>query len=170
MSAVREFQFGDAEMALALMRDLACFEGYIDDFNVTAADLIKHGLGPDQLFSAFVVPEEDEQTLLGIAVTYIVPWTYDLKPVLVLKELFVSEDARGRGIGEALFRHALEHGRKRGASKIQWTVLQSNNRAKTFYRRLGGSKDTNWETWHLPLSSTQRHERPDGKELFVKST
>lgn len=152
MSAVREFQSGDAEMALALMRDLACFEGYIDDFQVTAADLIEHGLGSDRLFTAFVVPEDDADALLGIAVTYIVPWTYDLKPVLVLKELFVTKEARGRGVGKSLFRRAMGYGRERGASKIQWTVLQTNNRAKTFYRRLGGSEDTNWEPWHLSLT------------------
>lgn len=156
MTAVREFQKGDADMTLALMRDLARYEGYIDDFRVNTSDLIKNGLGPNRVFTAFVVPSEDQTKLLGVAVTYTIPWTYDLKPVLVLKELFVAEDARGKGIGKALFQHVLKHGGQCGASRLKWTVLTTNHQAKVFYRGLGGTQDNIWESWHLPVEPLVR--------------
>ncbi|ESY27091.1 hypothetical protein X749_23380 [Mesorhizobium sp. LNJC391B00] len=33
--------------------------------------------------------------IVGIAVHYLIPWTYDLKPVVWLKELYVTEATRG---------------------------------------------------------------------------
>ncbi len=44
-----------------------------------------------------------------MAVTYIIPWTYDLKPTVILKELFIHESARGEGIGKALMKRVASY-------------------------------------------------------------
>ena len=75
---IRDFEAGDAAQLLSLMRALARFEDYIDAFAVTEADLLAHGLGDDALFRAFVA--EDESGLVGMAVTYVIPWTYTRHP------------------------------------------------------------------------------------------
>ena len=97
---VRQFEQNDVAAVLALMRALAVFEGYDDKFHLTEADLITHGLGPSPRFGVFVAERED--AIVGIAVHYIIPWTYDLKPVVWLKELYVAEAARGMAVGHAL--------------------------------------------------------------------
>jgi GNAT superfamily N-acetyltransferase len=97
---VRPFQAADAPQLLELMQDLAAFEGYGGQFAVTARELVVHGLVGAR-FGAFVAAEPGHR-LLGMAVHYRIPWTYDLKPTLVMKELFVAERARGRGVGRAL--------------------------------------------------------------------
>jgi ribosomal protein S18 acetylase RimI-like enzyme len=86
-------------------------------------------------------------------VTYGVPWTYDLKPRWVLKELFVSEGVRSSGIGNKLFEAVTAAAAERGATRIDWTVLPQNERAKAFYRARGGKPDAAWENWTLALSS-----------------
>lgn len=148
---IRQAVAADAGALLALMRELARFEGYADRFVVTAPDLVERGLapgGPAQ-FTAFVA--ESDTGLVGYAVVVETPFTFDLRPTLTLKELYVREDARGTCAGSALFERVLAHGRARGAGRLKWDVLPANEPARAFYRRAGGAPDPDWERWLLPL-------------------
>lgn len=148
---VRPFEHGDVDAMLALMRALAVFEGYDDKFRVTRADIIEHGLGPSPRFGVLVA--QVEGGIVGIAVHYIIPWTYDLKPVVVLKELYVAEAARGMAVGHALVEQLRQYAVGIGASAIKWTVLKSNMPAKAFYHELGGEPDETWEMWQLTIDA-----------------
>lgn len=147
---IRSFDHRDVADVLALMRGLAVFEGYIDDFRVTETDLVEHGLGPSPRFGVFVAVLAGK--VVGIAVHYQIPWTYDLKPVVLLKELFVAEDVRGSGAGEALFQRLVSYAKEIGASKIGWTVLDGNERAMRFYERQGAAEDTVWRPWFIKVT------------------
>lgn len=155
---VREFNENDAEQLLKLMRGLAAFERYQDEFAVTKHDLIERGLSASPQFTALVAINRNDE-LLGMAVYYLVPYTYDLAPDMVLKELFVSEGARSQGVGEALMKRLQQDAKSHGCKRIKWLVLSDNERAKSFYKRNGGEKDTKWENWTLtlpvPSSSTK---------------
>jgi len=148
---VRPFERDDVACVLRLMRDLAVFEGYIGDFRVTEGDLIAHGLGDNPRFGVLVA--ELDGRVVGIAVHYVIPWTYDLKPTLVLKELFVDETARSLGAGAALIAALKSHAAAIGAPRIEWSVLASNDDAKRFYRRQGAVLDAIWEPWALSIGS-----------------
>ena len=149
---VRRAGPADAAPMLVLMRALARFEGYDAHFAVTAADLLARGLAPAAApeFVAFVA-ERAQGDLLGYAVVVETAFTFDLRPTLTLKELFVREDARGSGAGRALFDRVLAHSRARGAGRLKWDVLPANEPARTFYRHAGGAPDPDWERWLLPL-------------------
>ncbi|WP_181176170.1 GNAT family N-acetyltransferase [Mesorhizobium sp. B2-3-4] len=146
---VRPFARQDVGAVLALMQALAVFEGYDDKFRVTEADVIEHGLGPSPRFGVLVAEVDNEIT--GIAVHYLIPWTYDLKPVVVLKELYVAESARGMSVGHALVTRLRDHAVGIGASAVKWTVLRSNMPAKAFYRSLGARADEIWDPWLLTI-------------------
>jgi GNAT superfamily N-acetyltransferase len=151
---VRPFGARDIASLWRLMAALAEFEGYADEFAVSEADLAAHGLGDARRFSAFVADDGGSE-LLGMAVCYVIPWTFDLKPTLVLKELLVDAPARGRGVGQALFAKVVEEGVHTGASRMNWTVLPSNAPAMAFYRQVGGKPDTQWESWTRPLQDSR---------------
>ncbi len=147
---VRPFTRQDTPQLLDLMKGLARFENYIDAFAVREEDLIRFGLGEDPLFDAQVacgIHAPDQ--LLGMAVTYMIPWTYDLRPTVVLKELFVAESARHRGVGRALMTKVAHRAVEQGAARLQWTVLPSNGDAQGFYRGLGARPDRDWQPWQL---------------------
>ena len=148
---VRPFTHDDVEAVWHLMRALAIFEGYIDAFAVTPDDLRLHGLGAAPAFGVFVAAKGE--ALAGIAVHYCIPWTYDLKPVVVLKELYVAEAFRGQGVGQALFAHLRAHAIEIGASSLRWTVLPDNAAAQRFYAGQGGVCDADWQHWTLPLQT-----------------
>ena len=87
--------------------------------------------------------------LLGMAVVYLIPWTYDLRSTMVLKELFVADTARGRGVGEALMKHVARRATELDCPRLLWTVLRSNEPAVAFYRGLGATRDRIWHNWGL---------------------
>ena len=146
---VRPFRHADVPELLGLMRELAVFEGYIDQFQLREADLVEHGLGPEPRFGALVA--DTQGALVGMAVHYVIPWTYDLKPTLVLKELLVRESSRGQSVGKALIEALIGHARSLNAARITWMVLAGNEAARRFYEQVGGERDRMWEPWILCL-------------------
>lgn len=149
---VRAFQRQDIPQVLELMKALAVFEGYIDQFAVTEAALEEHGLGDMPRFGVLVAAEPASR-LLGMAVHYTIPWTFDLKPTLVLKELYVSNAARGIGVGHGLMKALATEAMRVGAPRIKWTVLHTNRPAQRFYASLGGRCDEEWQSWYLDEAS-----------------
>lgn len=145
---VRDFQAADITALLSLMRALAVFEGYADQFAVTADDLLTHGLGPEPLFGAKIAVSAAGD-LVGMAVHHCILWTYDRRPTLVLKELYVADGWRGAGVGRALMRAVASHASAIGAPRLHWLVLPDNHAAMRFYRSLGGKPEAGWQSWHM---------------------
>ena len=54
-----------------------------------------------------------------------------------IDDLCVDEKARGRGIGEALFRYALDYARKAGCYEVTLNVWEGNDGARRFYQKMG---------------------------------
>ncbi len=152
---VRDFQQADIADILPMMRQLAAFEDYLDDFKVTATDIGQRGLGDNPEFGILVAEDTARgNSLLGIAVYYVIPYTFDLHPDVVLKELFVAEHARGLGVGRALMKQLSVLASALGARRVRWLVLTNNHNAKSFYASLGAHCDTKWENWQLTLPKT----------------
>jgi GNAT superfamily N-acetyltransferase len=146
---VRRAGVADAPELLRLMRALAEFEGYADRFAVTEAALIERGLDASLAspqFAAFVAPVAGGG-LAGMAVVVERAFTFDLRPSLLLKELFVDPASRAAGMGSALMAVVLAHARTRNANQLVWDVLPDNETAKAFYRRWGGAPVQAWERW-----------------------
>jgi GNAT superfamily N-acetyltransferase len=56
---------------------------------------------------------------------------------LYLKELYVGQAWRGRGVGTALMRRIREVAATAGCSRVEWTTDDDNSAAKRFYEALG---------------------------------
>ena len=54
-----------------------------------------------------------------------------------LRQLYLSEGAKGRGVADTLMDWAVEQARQRGADEIFLSVWSENERAKAFYVRHG---------------------------------
>ena len=146
---VRATRTQDLPVLLQLMRELAAFERYLDRFAVTESELLRRGFpreGPPEFFALLAQTAADQS--VGYAAYYFLPFTFDLKPTLVLKELFVQVDHRSKGVGRLLLDSVLAQALSHSCGKIQWAVLPDNDRAKTFYSRWGGTRDRDWEHWH----------------------
>ena len=65
-----------------------------------------------------------------------------LRPGLFLKDLFVSAERRGGGVGAALLRGAAQLAVERGLARIDWTVDREDARLLAFYRRTSAAEQS----------------------------
>lgn len=140
----------DCESLLSLMKELAKFEGYLHDFAISLEDLIQHGFSETKTFTA-IVAELDEK-LLGYLVYYVIPFTYDLKPTLFIKELYVDQVARSKGVGKGLMSLAIKDAKNKHCGRLKWDVLSDNINAQKFYQSFGAAYDNKWQGYLLKLS------------------
>ncbi len=140
---VRHWQESDIPAALQLMRELAVFEEYLSSFAATESILLEQGfkLQPPNFY---VLIAELNSSIQGVLVYYFVPYTASAKPMLFIKELFISDSARGHGLGQALMREASKIAIKKNCVGMKWTVASWNEPAKKFYAELGAVAHPVW--------------------------
>jgi GNAT superfamily N-acetyltransferase len=98
----------------------------------------------------------------GVALFYEGLGTFRAKPFLYLEDLVISEPARSRGIGEALMAALAREAVSRGALRVEWAVLDWNERAMRFYERLGARRPHEWIKFALEGEALETQARsPD---------
>ncbi len=143
---IRTPELHESKDVLRLMIGLAEFESYIHDFKVTEKELIQR-LFKNQDFNVLVASVDGK--LMGILTYYYLPFTYDLRPWMIIKELFVEPAARSQQLGGRLMARAAAICIENNGSKIKWDVLNSNEAASKFYRQLGAKADEEWQGYYL---------------------
>ena len=61
--------------------------------------------------------------------------------IYILNDLFVASEARGRGVGAALLRHAARFARGEGAVRLALSTEKTNAAAQALYEREGWQRD-----------------------------
>lgn len=102
-----------------------------------AEKLAKHLFAQSPSLYCLVVEQEGE--LIGYA-TYMKQFaTWDADYYIYMDCLFMTEAARGFGIGEQLVNRIKEECRKLQCTHVQWQTPDFNERAITFYHRIGAT-------------------------------
>lgn len=148
---IRRAVAADIPALLELMRGLAEFEHYDADFAVTAETLLAQGFErePPDFYALVAENSVAPGVLTGMLVYYIIPFTFRARPTLYIKELYVAEIGRGRGVGEALMRSAAREALALECATIKWLVADWNTKARAFYERLGATADESWVDYGL---------------------
>jgi GNAT superfamily N-acetyltransferase len=87
---------------------------------------------------------------LGFATVFWTWQTLDAARAAVMNDLYVSPDARGTGLADALIAACAERAREHGAPSLTWETARDNKRAQKVYDRVGGQRSI-WITYELPL-------------------
>jgi len=145
---IRKAIEADIPNLLPLMRELAEFEKYAENFAVTEEVLRDQGfrhVPPD--FHCLVAEENDK--LVGFLVYYFVAFTYRAKPNLIIKELYIAGPHRSRSAGRFLMQAVAREAANAGCGMIKWWVAKWNKRGIKFYKRLGAKIDSDWHEFQL---------------------
>ena len=134
---------------LALIQELATYERAPDAVTNTLADMERDGFGPNPIFSFFVL-ENEVGAIVGLALFYTAYSTWKGR-MLYLEDLVVTEAARRGGHGQQLFEAVVQEARAVGAKRLKWQVLEWNELAINFYKKLGATLDPEWLNGHLAL-------------------
>jgi GNAT superfamily N-acetyltransferase len=136
---VRRAKRDDGARIIELDRELATFEKLRPPDDAEATRLLSW-IFDTQKLEALVA--EVDGAIEGIALFYETPGsTFRARPFLYLEDLVVSAAVRSRGVGEALMAALAKEALTRNAWRVQWAVLDWNERAIQFYDRLGAKPD-----------------------------
>ena len=110
-------------------------------------------------FRRFLSPSEDgmllgarskDGELLGYACLY---WHFSstqAAETVLMNDLFVAADARGRGVGRALIAASATVARDRGAAKLEWSTAPDNHTAQRLYDNTGAER-SEWVEYELEV-------------------
>jgi ribosomal protein S18 acetylase RimI-like enzyme len=84
----------------------------------------------------------ENKRALGFTQLYPSFSSVSMKPVWILNDLFVVEDARRRGVGTQLLRAARNHALRTGAARLALSTAVTNTTAQALYERHGWRRDT----------------------------
>lgn len=149
---VRRARREDGPRIVALDRELARFEKLSPPDDAEAARLLGWIFDSKRLEA--LVAERDGK-VEGVALFYEGLGTFRAKPFLYLEDLVISESARSGRIGEALMAALAREAVSRGALRLEWAVLDWNERAMRFYERLGARRPHEWIKFALEGEALQ---------------
>lgn len=137
----------DVPMILTLIKELAEFERLSHEVTANETQV------RDALFgarpSAEVVMARIGDDVAGFALYFHNFSTFLAKPGIYLEDLYVRQKFRGQGAGEALLRHLAKIALARGCGRLEWSVLDWNQRAIDFYKSLGAAPMNEWTTYRV---------------------
>ena len=132
----------DAALVLKMIRGLAEYERLAHQMEATVGQIRRHGFGRRRYFEALICRRG--RTAIGFALYFFTFSTFVGRPTLYLEDLFVIPEERGRGAGKALLSALARIAVRRGCGRLEWAVLDWNEKAFRFYRRLGAKPAKQW--------------------------
>ena len=152
MAVAEQIRIAPAEesqipLILSFIRKLAEYERLSDKVVVDEAQLRKSLFGPHPA-AEVAIAYLDEQPA-GFAVYFHNFSTFAGRPGLYLEDLFVEPQLRGKGIGKSLLVYLARLAEERGCARVDWAVLDWNEPAKRFYRKLGAEPMDDWTIYRL---------------------
>jgi GNAT superfamily N-acetyltransferase len=86
---------------------------------------------------------------VGFAVYFHNFSTFIGRPGIYLEDLFVIPAFRGKGVGKALLSYLAGLAKERNCARLEWAVLDWNQPAIDFYRRLGAVPMHDWTVFRV---------------------
>jgi GNAT superfamily N-acetyltransferase len=150
----------DVPLILSLIKALAEYERLADEAVATEAGLRESLFGPQAAAEVAIAYAGGEA--VGFAVWFHNYSTFLGRAGLYLEDLFVLPQWRGRGIGRQLLAYVARVAVDRGCGRMEWSVLNWNEPAIGFYRRMGARAMDEWTVYRVTGESlTQLANTPD---------
>ena len=144
---IRPATKSDVQVILELIRALATYER-APDAVVTTEEGLNEVLFGKKPAAEVLLAFENERPV-GFAVFFHNFSTWLGRPGLYLEDLFVRPEDRGKGYGRALLIRLAKIARERGCGRMEWAVLDWNEPAINFYRKLGAKPMDEWTVFRL---------------------
>jgi GNAT superfamily N-acetyltransferase len=151
---IRKAEEGDLPLILEFIQALAEYERLRDACVATEQKL------RDTLFSsppaAEVIIARVDGEPMGFALFFHNYSTFLAQRGIYLEDLFVKPEARGQGVGFALLSELARIAVERNCGRLEWAVLDWNQLAIDFYKRIGAVPLDDWNIFRLTGDSLVR--------------
>ena len=144
----------DVPLILELIKALSVYERLAHEVTATEAQLRKTLFGPNPSAEVLIGYAGDEPA--GFALFFANYSTFLGKPGIHLEDLFVKPEWRGHGFGRQLLERLAAIAVERDCGRLEWNVLDWNEPAIGFYKKLGATLMEEWSTFRVTGDALRR--------------
>lgn len=137
----------DIPLILSFIKELAEYEKLSHEVVATEAGL-KASLFGEQPHAEVIIGYLN-QVPVSFALYYHNFSTFLGRPGIYLEDLFVKLEARGKGIGQKMLAYLAFLAKSRNCGRLEWSVLDWNETAIGFYKRLGAKTMDEWTVYRV---------------------
>jgi GNAT superfamily N-acetyltransferase len=150
MTCIRPAMSSDVPLIHSLIHELATYEREPHSVQITEAQLLEDGFGPERYFECLIAEQDNKPA--GFALFFPIYSTWQGRS-LHLEDLFVRPQFRGLGTGKALLTRVAAIAVERGCARLQWDVLAWNQPAIDFYLSLDATMLDDWRRMRVADSA-----------------
>ena len=151
---IRQATERDLPIIISFIRQLAEYERMSDEAVLTEEILRESLFGP-RPFAEVLLGYDGDQPV-AFAVFFHNFSTFLGRPGLYLEDLFVLPAQRGKGFGRAMLVELAGIARERNCGRFEWSVLDWNESAIGFYKKLGAVLMDEWTIMRVTGEALER--------------
>lgn len=139
MIKIKKVESENIPQIIELLREFAEYENLSEFVEITEERLEIALFGEGKTAEAIVV--FDDETPIGYAVFYPNFSTFRGQCGFYLEDIYITKSFRKKGVGEMMLKFIAKLGKERGFERIDFLVLEWNEPAVKFYKKLGAVRD-----------------------------
>lgn len=137
----------DVPLILFFIKELAEYEKLLHE--VVATEIIlKETLFGEKAHAEVIIGYLNDQPV-SFALYFYNFSTFLGRPGIYVEDLFVKPAARGQGIGKKMLSYLAYLAKKRKCGRLEWWVLDWNEPAIGFYKRIGARAMDEWTVYRV---------------------
>jgi len=148
---IRKAEKKDIPLILQMIRELAHYENLLHEVTATEETLLQSIFhdpkGPEVLIA------EEEKTPVGFVLFFHNFSTFLGRKGIYIEDLYVRQEYRSKGYGKAILKEICRLAKKRNCGRVEWWVLDWNERAINFYKKIGAIPMDEWTVFRLDEKS-----------------
>ena len=137
----------DVPLILSFIKQLAEYEKLLDEVVATEEILTETLFGKQPKAEVVIGYLNDEP--VSFALFFHNFSTFLGRAGIYLEDLFVKPEARGHGIGQKMLAYLAQLAKTRNCGRLEWWVLDWNESAIKFYKKLGAKPMDEWTVFRV---------------------
>jgi GNAT superfamily N-acetyltransferase len=151
---LRRAEAADVPLILDFIQDLATYER-LRESCVATEEKLRATLFSDHPAAEVIIAGIDGKPV-GFALFFHNYSTFLAQRGIYLEDLFVKPEARGKGVGFALLCALARIAVERECGRLEWAVLDWNQLAIDFYKRIGAKPLDDWTVFRMTGSALEK--------------
>ncbi|QYH19848.1 GNAT family N-acetyltransferase [Corynebacterium aquatimens] len=153
MTTIRPATEADVPEIFRMINELAEYEKQPQDVTSTEEDVRQHLFADNPKVFAHVAVVDGR--IEGMALWFLNYSTWQGRHGIWLEDLYVREEARGKGLGTALLKELARIAVANDYRRVEWSVLKWNTPSIGFYTSIGANDMGDWSTMRLDGEALQ---------------
>jgi GNAT superfamily N-acetyltransferase len=137
----------DVPVILSFIRQLADYERLSHEV-VATEERLRETLFGDKRYAEVLIGYYHDQPV-AFALFFHNYSTFLGQPGIYLEDLFVVPEMRGKGFGHAMLVYLARLAKQRNCGRLEWWVLDWNEPAIEFYKKLGAAPMSEWTVFRV---------------------